>query len=624
MLQSVRDNLKGTVVSAVIILFFVLPMVVTGVGSSWLGSVAGTDAAKVDDRTISKVDLGRAIYNFRQTQINQGRDPSDESLTDENLRAPVLERLTNREAMLSAADEGGMGMSESALNSIIVTMPEFQADGKFDPQIFRNVMARNGMSPARFRQVLADDMILNQLNSGLDQSSFVTEKEIKDLIAIIHEKRSFYTIDIGADTLEEKVSVSEDEIESYYESNQAQFLQPETVSISYIELSVDSLAENMPVSDAEIQAQFQSELDSFDPTPEYKIAHILIKQSKEAPQKLVELQEKISAGEDFAELAKTYSEDAGSKDLGGSLGVMVSGVFPEEFEAAVLSLDEGQVSAPVETDAGTHLIKVQEKIIPEPPSFEDRKDALVDQIKTAKAESQFLANLELMEELSFDAPDLEPVAAELAVDVQQSEAFERTNGTGIAANPAIRSAAFEPEVLDQGLNSPIVELSGNRAVVLRVKDHTPEFIQPLEVVHSDIEETVRTQKVTALLEEKAQALIASIKEGSDPEDAASKRNYTFEGFELASRSDPVSDPSTRGLVFSAPVVEEGDTVFETKQNADGSFRLIGITDKQPGSMDSVDEMQLSGISSQLKRENGRFEGGIFQSATIDSADIEIY
>jgi SurA N-terminal domain. len=192
MLQGLRDNLKGTVVASVVVLFFVLPMVITGVGSSWLGSVAGTDAASVEGRTITRQELEREVYLQRQRLLGQqGVDPSADYLKEENLRQPVLDRLTKKEAMLSSNEKGGMAISESTVNALIVAQQDFHTDGKFDAQLYRSLLARIGSSPAMYKQEMAENMVLSQLNAGIESSSFITEMEKSSLVAIINEQRSF-------------------------------------------------------------------------------------------------------------------------------------------------------------------------------------------------------------------------------------------------------------------------------------------------------------------------------------------------------------------------------------------------------------------------------------------------
>lgn len=625
MLQSVRDNLKGTVVTAVILLFFVLPMVITGVGSSWLGSVAGTDAAVVDGREITRAELSREVYMQKQRLLSQeGVDPSADFLKEENLQKPVLERLTKKAAILAAAERGGMAVSDNAVNSMIVTQKEFQVDGKFDAQQYRSLLARIGLTPATYKDSLAEDMMLGQLNGGIELSSFVTEKEVADLVAIIYEKRSFYTVEIPAEGLADSVSISDEEISSYYDENKEDFREPEKVMVEYVETSVNQLAKSISISDEDIKKQYEQELENFNATPEYEIAHILVEGEGDKKDATVALlQAKIAKGEDFSELAKSYSADAGSRDQGGNLGVMVDGVYPEGFESAVKLLDEGQVSAPVVTDAGTHLVKVLKKTVPEAPSFEDRKSKINRDLQIAKAEEIYLSNVEKLEELTFSAPDLASAAAELGSDVKVSGWFERTTGIGIAGNPEIRKAAFETDVLIEGHNSRVIELAGNRAVVIRKKEHSPEHIKSLDEIKTQVTAKLSDEKVLALLKNKADEFIAAAKSSDNIDALATDLGYSYALFEDAARTDPVADPATRSTAFSLPIVS-GEIAFDAARANNGDYRIVGVISKTAGSAEDIEDAQLKGLSAQLKRENSRYEGGALESEIVANADIKLH
>lgn len=626
MLQSVRDNLKGTVVSVIVVLFFILPMVITGVGSSFLGSVAGTDAAVVEGRSITRAELGREVYLQKQRLLSQdGVDPSADFLKDENLAKPVLERLTRKEAIVAAAEKGGMGVSENAVNSMIVTQEEFQVDGKFSSQQFRSLLARVGLTPAAYKAALSEDLMLAQLNNGLELSSFVTEQEKSELLAIINEKRTFYSVDIPAEGLADSVSVSDDEIADYYARNKEQFREPEKVTVEYVETSVNALADTVSVNEDDIQVQYDTEVSKFDATPELEIAHILIEaEGAEKESLLAEVESKLADGEDFSVLAATYSTDAGTKELGGNLGKLVSGVFPEAFEQAARALNEGEVSPPVETDSGTHFIKVVSKTVPSPPTYEARKPSIERSLKIAKAEELYLASVDKLEELTFSAPDLASAAAELGVEVKTSSAFERNSGVGIAGNPEIRKAAFESDVLVDGHNSRVIELAGNRAVVIHKKTHSPEHIKSLEEVRDDVVASLTDEKVNALLEQKSKAFVEKAKAVEDVEQLASELGYSFTLFEDASRSDPVSDPATRNRVFSLPIAAEGETTYDYRGNSKGGYRVVGVVSKVAGSAEDMEPAQVAGMTSQLARENSRFEGSAFEADVVASADIKIH
>jgi len=621
MLQGVRDNLKGTTVSIVIIVLFIVPMVIAGVGSSFLGSVAGTDAAEVDGRSVSFAELDREVYLQKQRMLSQqGVDPSADYLKDENLRGPVLERLTRKAAMLAAADHAGMGVDAATVNRVIATQPDFLTDERFDSQKFRSVLSRIGLTPANFKVSVAEDLMLNQINYGLEASSFVTQAEKEALISLVHEKRTFFTVDIPSEGLREQVTVSDADAQSYYDENQESYRKAEQVAVEYIELSLAKLAETMKVDEAQVKSQYEADVAKFDAAPEYTVAHLLIEDGDSSAAKLAEVQAKLAEGEDFAELVKQYSDDAGTRDLGGSLGVVLPGIYPVDFEMAVYSLDSGEISAPVTSDAGTHLIKVLDKHVPKPPAFADRKAEIKANLQRIQAEELYTANLESLDKLTFSAPDLSDAAATLGLTVAQSTLFSRTSGTGIAGNTDVRNAAFAPEVLQDGHNSRIVELANNRAVVLHVKQHEPEHIQAFDVVKASIVDKLTQQQVNEMLKSKADVFVETVKSGEAAEKLAESLGYAYSSFEGATRSDPVSDPATRSQAF-AIAKTDSPVDLHVSITPTGVTRVIGVTSREPGKASEVGDDMVEGLSSQLARENSRYEGSSFEAGIVSSAKI---
>ncbi len=618
MLQSVRENLKGTV-AVIVIILFIIPMVLSGVGGSFLGSAAGTDAATVNGESVSKMELSREVYQQKQRILAQGGvDPSSDFLKDENLMGPVLDRLTRRTAMMVTAREGGMSISDEEVNKTITNQEGFYVDGKFDPQRYRELLANNGYTPTSYRDVVKTDLLMGQQVKGMTESSFVTQAELETIVSIIDETRSFYQVKIPAEGLREQVTVSEEEVEEYYSSNQQEFVEPEKLSVDYLELSVDKLAESVEVAEEDLRAQFEQEVESFSKDTEYQIAHLLVSEENNANVKKVS--ERLEAGDDFAKLVEEFSEDEGSKSAGGDLGVMTPGVYPEEFEAAVKGLEEGEISPPVVTDAGTHFIKVTKKTEAEPPTFEERKDVIANQLKRMQAETTYVTMLDQLGEYTFSANDLSSAAEQLGLEVKTSPMFQRNRGTGVAGNPAFRDVAFSAEVLVDGQNSNVVELSNDRAVVLRKNTHEPEHIKPLEQVKEDIVATLTDKKVEELQQERAKALIASLKDSENIEQLVQEKGYEFKAHEGVKRGDASVDRNVLTAAFAMSKNAKYDTVALNNND----YAVIGLQEVSPGSIEDMPEQRRTSLIAQLNRENANYAWSAYQDQVYENAEVKIH
>lgn len=623
MLQNMRDNMKGTLVVIVIILFIV-PMVIGGVGGGFLGSAAGTEAAEVEGRGITNTELARAIFTRRQTIVSQtGADASAEYLNDENLRQPVLDNLTRRLALVRTAEKNGMGVSDIQLSREITSQEEFRTDNKFDREKYVQLLRGAGFTPALYREQVVSSLLLDQQNFSLDYSSFVTPDELDQIVKVVEQKRTFYSVKIPKSTIEESVVIEDSEIQSYYDVNKNDFIEAEKIKVSYIDLSIDDIAKSVDVNDADVKAQYEQEVEAFEANTQYEVSHILVESADDdsSTTKIDELKQKINS-DSFSDLAKNYSDDLASKDSGGSLGVMTLGMFPSAFENAVLGMEEGQVSEPVETESGTHFIKVDKKLVAEAPAFDDRKDIIKSQLARAVAEEQFVSQIDELGELTFSAPDLKDAADRLGLEVKETSYFEKNSGSGIALEAAVRETAFSPDVLETSNNSKVIELGNERAIVLKLVDHQKERVKDLSAVTDEIKADLLTEKMNASLKVLAEQFEEKASIASEAEVLAKEMGYDFARFEDVKRQDISVDREASDIAFRATVSEPG-TTYENASTRDGGFLLVGIESVVDGSQADIDAQQLENLKRQLASQNSSSERASFEALVVEKADIQI-
>lgn len=623
MLLNIRESLKGTVVAAVVLLLFVVPLVLTGVGSSFLGSAAGTNAASVDGMDITESELRRAVYQRRQQLLSrENADPNADYLKDENLRGPVLEGLTQRAAIIVSAKSGGMGISEQEVIKTIREIPDFQIDGKFDSQTYQRLLNTIGYTTTSFKAQLENDLLAAQHRQGIEASAFSTEQELAALVSLTQQKRSFQTLSVPKSLVEKDTKVTDEDISLHYEENKSTYIEDEKLTVEYIELNADQIAASLEVTEEDLKAQFEQELQDFKSTAEYEIAHILLESGDEQASKIDAVQAKLAEGLAFGEVAMEFSDDGGSKDSGGSLGVLTPGIFPEAFEQAVFDLNEGQVSEPVTTDAGVHFIKVLAKKVEEAPTYEARKSAIENDLKRSQAEEIFAENLEVLSELAFSSPDLQALSDELAINVKTTAAFTRNRGVGIANNKGFRDAAFSEEVLDKGYNSAVLELSDSQAVVLRKSKHEPERIKTLDEMKSSITQTLTEQKISDALDEIVASVTGKLDAGEDIEAVAKAEEYAYKSYDKVARTASDASFQVNNKVFAMSLGEESK-VFDSVADRDGNKTVIVLTEVIPGKREDIKDQQFNGLATQLVLQNARVENSNYEAQVIADADIDI-
>jgi peptidyl-prolyl cis-trans isomerase D len=621
MLQSLRENMKGPTAKIVVGLA-VAAMVLFGVESLFVNSVGGSEVATVNGEDISRVELQRAIEQ-QKSRLRQQYElaDSDELLSDERLSAPTLMNLIRQKALQQTAYNSGMNVAPEIIKAELAEA--FTRDGQFSAALLNNYIASYGYTPATLAKAEASSYVLRQLFNGINQSEFVTQLELDTMAAIAGQKRSFGVVSIPRSAVLDKVVLSDADIENYYNSNNAQFTEPEKIAIEYIELSVKNLAKQQTVTQEEIREEYERERSEYASETEYRISHILIEPGSNSEEKLAELTKKIENGEDFSQLAQDYSDDLGSKAQGGSLGEFIEGAYPNAFEKAVLSLEQGNISGPVKTEAGTHFIKLDQKIVTEPPSFESREQALAAILKEQKAGATYLDQIQRLEETSFGSADLTASAEALSLSIESTPLFSRGQGTGVAALPAIVEAAYDDEVYNQGRNSAVIESDGERAFVIRIKNKVPPTLKPLAEVKAAISQQLTDAKVAAELELLASDVEVALKTGKNPDDIAKSAGYLHKEFVALERSSTDVDFMISREVFSMPrPAAKGAAVISTVEGPT-DINVIALTEVVDGAIDSLPEEQRIGINRQLREQLAMGSAEAFENRVFESAKYKL-
>lgn len=622
MLESIRQNLKGTLF-VVVIFIFIVPMVLTGVGADFGGGNAARDAATVDGESISNLTLERAIRNERARLLEMGGIDSASPLLEEGrLKSAVLDRLTRRAALVATGKDHNMAMSDASYANILMAQEAFFIDGQFDEERFRLLLSQSGYTASSYKKEISDDFLVQQQLAGLEDSAFVSDYEFAQIAKLTHQKRSFYSIKIPASSVSSELSISDDEMLAYYQNNQQEFTVPEKVRIEYIEIDVNSLAETIDVNEQDIRDQYDAEMEHFAGEDTYTVAHILIEDSDE--EKINDVSKALSEGEEFSALAASYSDDIASSEVGGVLGVLTLGVYPEEFEQAVMELNEGEVSDPVVTDAGTHFIKAISKTAIDVPSFESREQEIKQALALAAAQEQYDLAVDQLGELTFSSDGLEEASQQLGLTINSSAFFAQTDaGTGsIVEFEKVRSAAFSDEVKVSGHNSNTLELSAGRTIVLRVAETQDAFVKELADVSSIVEEAVRSSKLQEKLSAKVAELKQAIENGESAQALASDAGLEFSEQSLVSRSMPNVDFMMMSLAFGAAKPISGGVSFADGNSIEGDKLLIGVTDVVDGDLSDLAEGEREAIESQLLSQAATLEMSSYFETIYSTAEVE--
>ncbi|EST13876.1 PPIC-type PPIASE domain protein [Pseudomonas putida S610] len=623
MLQNIRDNSQGWIAKTIIGLIVVL-MALTGFEAIFQAASHSQDAAKVNGETISQNELSQAADMQRRQLVQQlGKDFDPALLDDKLLREEALKGLISRKLLLEGARDAGFAFSDAALDQVMLQTPEFQVDGKFNSDRFDQVIRQMGYGRMQFREMLGEEMLIGQLRAGIAGSSFVTDQQVDAFARLEKQTRDFASLTFKADPA--AIKVSDEEVKQHYDAHAKEFMSPDQVVIDYVELKKSSFFDQAKVTDDALKAQYEKEIANL--AEQRHAAHILIEVNDkttdaQAKARADEIEQRLAKGEDFAALAKEFSQDPGSATNGGDLGFAGPGVYDPAFEQALYQLQDGQVSAPVRTEYGYHIIKLLGVEAPEVPSFASLKDKLTRDLKTPLVEQRYVDASKQLQDAAYEASDLVQPAQDLNLKVQTSAPFGREGGDGITANRSVVQAAFSEEVLEEGANSTAIELDPETTVVLRVKEHRKPAQLPLETVAKNIREHLAKEKATAALKAKADKLIAGLRDGSIAPGSV-QEGQRWKPYEAVSRGQDGIDPVELQALFRLGKPQAKDKpVYGSVVLRDGSLVVLQLKGVNDGAAATDEEKQQ--IRRYLASRAGQQDFAAYRKQLETNADITRY
>ncbi len=616
MLLDFRNNMRGVAIGITIVIALIFAL--TGTGSLFLSTPDSESALVVNGEDISEREVLQAIAREQSRILNSNPEIDRTLIDDVALRPQVLRQLISREVLIQAASDQDLGVAPSLINELILDIEQFQTDGVFDQDRFRYAIRSQGYpSSSKFTEMLADQFLVEQLSNGIVDTSFITSDEVASLTALVDQKRSFEFARLAYQPFVDAVELSDEQIANYYDENQAQYMTERKLSVEYIELNSAMLLDQQSVSDEQVQARFDQEAESADNSPSLRAAHILLED--DSAELIAEVQAKIDAGEDFAELVNEYTQDVATAEMGGDLGFTDGSTFPDAFEEALAALEVGQVSAPVETVSGTHFVKLLE-VEKKEFLFEDQQQRIAQELKQEAADTLLVEKLEMLKELAFNADNLQEVAEDLALQAKTSEPFSQNGGTGVAASAMVVNAAYSPEVAEDGYASEVLDLGDDNYIVLRLNENFPSRQQSLEEVRVQLTQTL----TNAIAQENIDAKTAEVTAALDAKDSlssiATKFKLEIEKADAVDRRNQVVSAEINTFAFELATPRES-AITDSFTAANGDFVVLELSEVQLADKGSLDKERLELIRSAAATATSSKEFVAYQQALIEQAKI---
>ncbi len=596
MLQSIRERAQGWIAWVIVILISV-PFALWGI-QEYLG--VGSEPAKitVNDRQITERQFEQDYRQFRdQLRARLGAAYRPELVDDQLVRNQVVENLIKSELVIQASDRMGLRASNAIVRDFILQVPAFQVDGVFDQQVFERFARQQGMSSQEFEGQIRQSIVSEQMVNAITASELLLDSEWEERVRLVQQTRDMSYLLIPASDYLDTVSLEEGEAEKYYQQNRAAYMAPERVKLEYLELNPELIGGSVEVSDETLQAYYEQQKEEYMSPEQRRASHILISVEEgadeaavaEARAKAEAALDRVRGGEAFAAVAKELSQDPGSSAQGGDLDFFERGVMVPAFEDAAFSMTKGEMSEPVRSPFGFHIIKLTDIRPSEGKTFAEVKDQIAKAYRENEAQKQYYDLAENLANLAYEDPNsLEPAAQGLGLEIKRSEWMTRDGGPGLFASPKVIRAAFSDDVLNQGLNSELIELGDERVVVVRLLEHEESQPKPFASVQAEIETALKQEKAAQEAQKAGEALLVRLRGGENMEQVAAADGKTLNTPGAVGRNNRELSPELLVTLFRLPRPEEGAKSYGGTALEDGGYAVMALNSVTDGTALSLE------------------------------------
>ena len=613
MLERMREGMQGPWAMGIVALI-VLSFVFAGVGS-YLAAPAETAVAKVNDEEIAERSLEIGYQNERARLENQfGEGISALFANPEylaNFKQGVLERIIADKLIEQKATELGLRVSDQQVRDTILAMQEFQVAGQFNNDRYNALIRQSGFQADTFREYIRLQMTKEQLSRALMVSDFASEVESNRIFALENQTRDARFVEIPQDLFNASVTVSEEQITQFYQTNIEAYDTEEKTSVAYVELKVADILETVETTDAELEAYYQLNVANYRTDEKRRVSHILLELDDSAT--VAEVAAKLASGEDFAELAKQYSIDTFSGENGGDLEYISLGDFDPEFDTAAFALTSvGEVTDAVTTESGIHFIKLTELTPAVTASLSDVIEDVKTAVKYEKASEEFFELQTTMADLAFEVPDtLEDVAEAVNRPVVVTDLFTRNSAPTPLNTPVALNNAFSEDFIAEDLNSDIIEVADEHIIVMRIAQHEPQRTQSLDEVRELVEASLRADLAK-------EAALAFAQEAIDADDTAATlatQSLDFNDFTGLTRTATDANPAAVDALFT--LAQAGDkSVVDLNNGNAGIVELVAVN-----ATEASDEQALIALRNRIAGQRAQDEYQLFVEALKEQAEI---
>lgn len=570
-------------------------------------AVGGTIVAKVDGKPIYRTELDNLVQNLTERYREQfGAQLDDKMLEQMQLDQVALNTLINRAVLINEAGKAGLRVTDDDLREYILKVDAFRNEnGDFDPAIYDRAIrgAGRGLTTAKFEAETRDTLLIQRLQGMINLSIVLTQDQLLEIYVAEREKANLAFVAVGPEDVATDVKVAADDLAAYYEAHKAEYNLPERRKFKYLELTPATLALKQQVTEEEARAEYEKRRDDFKQDEQVTASHILYKvEGDDAAWEAARVKAEAAAkkardGADFAALAKAESQDSTAAN-GGSLGSFGRGQMVKAFEDKVFSMKAGEISDPVRTQYGWHVIKVTALTPAGAKPFEEVRPQVERGLKVRKGEAELKDVVAKIEAALGAGKDIDAVAGELSLPVQTTELLAKDGRfPGMIDPKPVMEAGF---ALAQGATSKLVE-GGFGKYLLQVEAIEAARPQPLAEVKDAVEQALKLERAEGLAAARAAEILDRAKKSGSLKKAAGKLDVQETG-EFAQIEGKVpnigEDPELFRTVYQLrPKTPFPDRTF----NIGGKYYVIQLIDRKNADLSKFEEEKEHVAEEQIKQ-----------------------
>lgn len=605
-METFRQLIRGWL-GKVLLVLFLIPFALVGIEGYFSGQGKEATAVKVDKTDISQTAVNTAVESQRKQLLEQVQ--GDESrLNNAAIQKSVVDSLISRAILLQQAKKLGFELNDEQVAQLVRQEPTFQENGQYSEKLFQTYLKNSGASLAQLLNEVREQVALRQLAGGVGETGIVTKTDINRLALIQTEKRSVQVASLPLSEFAGQVNVTNQQITDYFNKNSKKYVLPENVDLDYVELDNTALASQVQVSDADLQAQYQAMQAKSSGKEERHVQHILIEVNAKTPdatakQQIEKIAARLKAGEDFGTVAKQTSQDAGSAANNGDLGLISKGSFLGAFDDTAFSLPVNQVSNPVRSDSGYHLIKVSEIKKEAVASFESLKTQLEVQARQAKLDELYSNTVNQLNDIAVGTDNMQDLAKTQKLIVNSLKGVSKSNATAPINNPAVKAALFNEDVV-QGEHkvSTGIEIEPGKTIWVKVNAYHPARAKTLIEATPEIKQVLTQDALKAKAELKAQGIIQAL-QTKNPAQAQQENNIAFRDIGQVSRLSGAPIDLER-KIFSLPKPKVNQWSAGTLVQGN-NLLIVAVSSVEAGNADTLQEEQRQQLSSSLSSLRGQ-------------------